>query len=96
MVLGKRLYPSANSAITHYTILCNISLYCDTEEVVYRYTQNVYHCISSMHVCMCVYMCMYMCVYTYVRVYVYVSVCVYVCEYMCVCVYICVYVCVCE
>ena len=54
MILGKRLYPSANSAITHYTISCNISLYCDTEEVVYRYTQNVYCCISNVCVCVCV------------------------------------------
>ena len=38
-----------NSAITHYAISCNIMMYRDTEEVIYRYTQNVYRCISSIH-----------------------------------------------
>ena len=46
MVLEKRLCPSAK--ISH-TVSCNISLYCDTKEVIYQYTQNVYRCISSMY-----------------------------------------------
>ena len=36
-----------NPAISHYSISCNISLYRDTEEMIYRYTENVYHCISN-------------------------------------------------
>ena len=44
MVLEKRLCPSAK--ISH-TVSCNISLYRDTKEVIYRYTQNVYRCISN-------------------------------------------------
>ena len=42
---GKRLCQSAK--ISH-TISCNISLYRDTKEVIYRYTQNVYHPISAL------------------------------------------------
>ena len=42
---GKRLCSSAK--ISH-TVSCNISLYRDTKEVIYQYTQNVYCCISSM------------------------------------------------
>ena len=33
--------------ITRYAISCNISLYHDTEEVIYQYTQNVHRCISK-------------------------------------------------
>ena len=44
VVLEKRLCPSAK--ISH-TVSCNISLYRDTKEVIYRYTQNVYRCISN-------------------------------------------------
>ena len=40
---GKRFYPSAKLS---YTVSCNISLYRDTKEVIYRYTQNVYRYIS--------------------------------------------------
>ena len=36
---GKRLCPSAK---INYTVSCNIPLYHDTKEVIYRYTQNVY------------------------------------------------------
>ena len=46
MVLEKRLFPSAK--ISH-TVSCNISLYRDTKEVIYRYTQNVYRCISTIY-----------------------------------------------
>ena len=41
---GKRLCPSAK--ISH-TVSCSIWLYRDTKEVIYRYTQNVYRCISN-------------------------------------------------
>ena len=44
MVSEKRLCPSTK--ISH-TVSCNISLYRDTKEVIYRYTQNVYRCISN-------------------------------------------------
>ena len=44
MVSEKRLCPSAK--ISH-TVSCNISLYRDTKEMIYRYTQNVYRCISN-------------------------------------------------
>ena len=44
MFLEKRLCPSAK--ISH-TVSCNISLYRDTKEVIYRYTQNVYCCMSN-------------------------------------------------
>ena len=40
---GKRLCPSGK---INYTASYNISLYCDTKEVIYRYTQNVYRPIS--------------------------------------------------
>ena len=46
MILEKGSIHLQNSAITQYTISCNISLYCDT---IYQYTQNVYHCISNTH-----------------------------------------------
>ena len=42
MVLEKRLCPSTK---INHTVSCNISLYRDTKEVIYRYTQNVYRCI---------------------------------------------------
>ena len=45
MVLEKR---SCLSAKISHTVSCNISLYRDTKEVIYRYTQNVYRCISTM------------------------------------------------
>ena len=80
MFLEKRPYLSAKFS---YFILCNITLYHDTEEVIYQYIQNVYHCISSVHVggwvCACVRAC----------------VCVHVCVCLCVCVCTCVCVCVC-
>ena len=41
---GKRLCLSAK---INYTVSCNISLYRDTKEVIYRYTQNVYRPISN-------------------------------------------------
>ena len=65
MFLEKRPYLSAKFS---YFILCNISLYHDTEEVIYQYIQNVYHCISSVHVggCVCVHVCV--CMYTCVCV----------------------------
>ena len=44
MVLEKRLSPSVK---INYAVSCNISLYHDTKEVIYRYTQNVHRCISS-------------------------------------------------
>ena len=47
MVLEKRLCPSAK---INHTVSCNISLYGDTKEVIYRYTQNVYRCISSTYI----------------------------------------------
>ena len=50
MVLEKRLFPSAK--ISH-TVSCNISLYRDTKEVIYRYTQNVYRCISNSYAIIC-------------------------------------------
>ena len=31
----------------NYTVSCNMSLYRDTKEVIYQYTQNVHRCISS-------------------------------------------------
>ena len=46
MVLEKRLCPSAK---INHTVSCNISLYRDTKEVIYQYTQNVYCCISNTH-----------------------------------------------
>ena len=49
MVFEKGSIHLQNSAITHYTILCNISLYCDTKEVIYQYTQNVCCCISTIN-----------------------------------------------
>ena len=39
------------SAKISYTVSCNISLYCDTKEVIYRYTQNVYRPISNLFNC---------------------------------------------
>ena len=48
MVLEKRLCPSTKIS---YTVSCNISLYRDTKEVIYRYTQNVYRCISNSCTC---------------------------------------------
>ena len=45
MVSEKRLCSSAK--ISH-TVLCNISLYRDTKEVIYRYTQNVYCYVASL------------------------------------------------
>ena len=69
-----------NPAISHYYVSCNISLYRDTEEVIYRYTENVYRCISN----------------TYsVSVLLFVSVCACMCVYVCMCVCVCVCVCVC-
>ena len=44
MVLEKRFCPSAK---IRHTVSCNISLYRDTKEVIYRYTQNVYRCTST-------------------------------------------------
>ena len=44
MDLEKRLCPSAKIS---YTVSCNVSLCHDTKEMIYRYTQNVYCCISS-------------------------------------------------
>ena len=55
MVLEKGSIHLQNSVIIYHTISCNISLYRDTNEVIYRYTQNVYRCISSV----CMYVCMY-------------------------------------
>ena len=55
---GKRL---CLSAIIIYTVSCNISLYCDTKEVIYRYTQNVYRPISNT----------YIHIYTYIHTYIY-------------------------
>ena len=78
MFLEKRPYLSAKFS---YFILCNISLYYDTEEVIYQYIQNVYHCISSVHVGVCV--CMRACVCT--RMCVCVCVCVCVCARVCTC-----------
>ena len=48
MVLEKRLSPSAKIS---YTVSCNISLYRDTKEVIYPYTQtqNVCRCISIVY-----------------------------------------------
>ena len=78
MFLEKRPYLSAKFS---YFILCNISLYHDTEEVIYQYIQNVYHCISSIHVGGCVCACMRACVH----------VCVCVCVRACTCVSVCVW-----
>ena len=88
MFLEKRPYLSAKFS---YFVLCNISLYHDTEEVIYQYIQNVYHCISSVHVggCVCVRACV--CVYKYVCV----CMCVHVCVCVCVCACVCVCVCLC-
>ena len=90
MFLEKRPYLSAKFS---YFILCNISLYHDTEEVIYQYIQNVYHCISSVHVGGCVRACV--CVYTYVCVCVCVCVCACACArvymYTCVSVSVCVW-----
>ena len=36
----------ASAKISHI-VSCNISLYRDTKEVIYRYTQNVYCCNSN-------------------------------------------------
>ena len=56
MVLKNRVCLSVNVA---NTILCNILLHCDTTEVIYGYTQDVYHCITDthayMHVCNTIY-----------------------------------------
>ena len=41
---GKRLSPSAKIS---YTVSCNISLYRDTKDLIYRYIQNVYCYIFS-------------------------------------------------
>ena len=41
---GKRLCESVKIS---YTVSCNISLYRDTKEVIYRYTQSVYRPISK-------------------------------------------------
>ena len=35
------------SAEFSHTVSCSVLLYHDTKEVIYRYTQNVYHCISN-------------------------------------------------
>ena len=43
-------FPPSKFCAIRYTVSCNISLYCDTKEVIYRYTQNVYHYISSTQV----------------------------------------------
>ena len=43
---GKRLCLSAKIS---NTVSCNISLYRDTKEVIYRYTQNVHRPISTRH-----------------------------------------------
>ena len=91
MFLEKRPYLSAKFS---YFILCNISLYHDTEEVIYQYIQNVYHCISSVHVggcvyvhaclCVCVHVCVCVCVCVCARVHVYMYTCVCVCLCLCV------------
>ena len=87
MFLEKRPYLSAKFS---YFILCNISLYHDTEEVIYQYIQNVYHCISSVQVggCMCVCMRACVCVYTYVCMCVCARVHVHVCVSVSVCVWL--------
>ena len=86
MFLEKRPYLSAKFS---YFKLCNISLYHDTEEVIYQYIQNVYHCISSVHVGGCV------CVHACVCVHVCVCVCVCACARACTCTRVCVCVCLC-
>ena len=47
--IGKRLCLSAKNS---YTVSCNISLYRDTKEVIYQYTQNVYRPISNVQSCL--------------------------------------------
>ena len=43
---GKRLCQSVKIS---YTVSCNISLYCDTKGMIYRYTQSVYRPISNLN-----------------------------------------------
>ena len=45
---GKRLCLSPKISCT---VSCNISLYRDKKEVIYRYTQNVYRPISIQYIC---------------------------------------------
>ena len=56
---GKKL---CLSAIIIYTVSCNILLYRDTKEVIYRYTQNVYRPISNT----------YIHIYTYIHTYIHI------------------------
>ena len=91
MFLEKRPYLSAKFS---YFMLCNISLYHDTEEVIYQYIQNVYHCISSVHVGGCVHTCVRVCVYTYVCVCVCVRARTFTCTRVCLCLCLCGSVCV--
>ena len=46
---GQKALSISNNQPIHnsYTISYSISLYCDTKEVVYQYTQYVYHFISK-------------------------------------------------
>ena len=96
-----------NPAISHYAISCNISLYRDTEEVIYRYTQNVYRCISSactydvcVLVCVCVCVCVRACVRAWVCVCLFVCMCMHMLMYLheyvrmclCPCVRLCMFV----
>ena len=83
----------------HYTICisCNILLCCDTEEVIYRYTQNVYRCISNTRVSLCVGVSMYVYVCVHVCPCAIVCPCAMVFAYVCVCMFIimCVHMCLC-